>query len=290
MENTPDLKEIIGMLSSKIGFEQRLLEKDYYLTRILHKIAERKFESLVFKGGTCLNKCYLGFYRLSEDLDFVYNRDISKFFANQTRKLFSELKNMFFDILESLNLKINKKLGDGWKMLTAKIPQKFIGLELIASYASFMDNSEQRVKIEISFRKKLIKPTIQKSIKHEFYNELNEPILLEGIKIECINLKENLAEKFRALITRKTIASRDLFDIYYILKNKLVEVDNELVELIISKINEAKTFTKQELINFIEHLSKEIVNEKELKTLTRTNEDVDAETIINLIKRDFKSS
>ena len=64
MEDKIDLKEEINRISKESGFAPRLIEKDYHLTEILHKISERKIKDLVFKGGTCLNKCYLGFYRL----------------------------------------------------------------------------------------------------------------------------------------------------------------------------------------------------------------------------------
>ncbi len=54
MENTVDLKEEIRRLNIETKFSPLLLEKDYHLTRILHKISERKIKDLVFKGGTCL--------------------------------------------------------------------------------------------------------------------------------------------------------------------------------------------------------------------------------------------
>ena len=175
MENKNDLRETLRRLSLETGFEQKVLEKDYYLTKILHKIAEKQIENLVFKGGTCLNKCYLGFYRLSEDLDFVYNRDVSKFSATQVKKILSGLRKELFEILNILGLKTDEMLGKGWKMLTAKIPQKFIGLEISVWYISLIDDSKQQIKIEISFRRKLLNHTKENSIKHEFYNELNEP-------------------------------------------------------------------------------------------------------------------
>jgi predicted nucleotidyltransferase component of viral defense system len=78
METKIDLREEVRRLSIETRFSQALLEKDYHLTRILHKIAGKNMPSLVFKGGTCLNKCYLGFYRLSEDLDFVFNENLPK--------------------------------------------------------------------------------------------------------------------------------------------------------------------------------------------------------------------
>ena len=86
MENKINLDDI-RRLSTETKFPQDLLEKDYHLTRILHKISEKRIKDLVFKGGTCLNKCYLGFYRLSEDLDFVYNKDTKELSKRQIKKL-----------------------------------------------------------------------------------------------------------------------------------------------------------------------------------------------------------
>lgn len=49
-----------------------IIEKDYALSWILAGIAEIPIlkQHLIFKGGTCLKKCYFGSYRYSEDLDF----------------------------------------------------------------------------------------------------------------------------------------------------------------------------------------------------------------------------
>ena len=88
METQIDLKEEIIKLSDKTKFFPPLLEKDYHLTRILHKISEKSIKDLVFKGGTCLNKCYLGFYRLSEDLDFVFNQDVKGLSKAQIKKIY----------------------------------------------------------------------------------------------------------------------------------------------------------------------------------------------------------
>jgi len=50
-----------------------LIEKDLILHQLLLDLSENKFfsENFVFKGGTCLIKCYLGYFRFSEDIDFT---------------------------------------------------------------------------------------------------------------------------------------------------------------------------------------------------------------------------
>lgn len=56
----------------KVGLPWEILERDYLLSWILAGISQVKDlrETLVFKGGTALKKCYFGDYRFSEDLDF----------------------------------------------------------------------------------------------------------------------------------------------------------------------------------------------------------------------------
>lgn len=56
----------------RLGLPWELLERDYLLSWILAGITqvEALQNSLVFKGGTALKKCYFGDYRFSEDLGF----------------------------------------------------------------------------------------------------------------------------------------------------------------------------------------------------------------------------
>ena len=56
----------------RLGIPWEVLERDYILSWILAGIShvEALRETLAFKGGTALKKCYFGAYRFSEDLDF----------------------------------------------------------------------------------------------------------------------------------------------------------------------------------------------------------------------------
>ena len=290
MEDKIDLKEEINRISKESGFAPRLIEKDYHLTEILHKISERKIKDLVFKGGTCLNKCYLGFYRLSEDLDFVFNHDVKGLSKIQIKKILDNVRRILFEILNELNLETNKELGKGWKMLTSKKEPKIVGLEIITRYTSLIDNSIQTIKIEISFRNKLINPTKTRPIHHEFINALGEPILKEDMDVEVIDLAENFAEKFRALITRKNTAIRDIFDIYFILKGKILPFNKKTISLILIKINETPEhhFKKEDLLSFIENLDSKLdnLNEKEIFAVLKSGQEVNLLEMIRLIKHE----
>ena len=56
----------------RLGIPWEVLERDYVLSWILAGIAQVPLlrDTLAFKGGSALKKCYFGDYRFSEDLDF----------------------------------------------------------------------------------------------------------------------------------------------------------------------------------------------------------------------------
>jgi hypothetical protein len=65
-------QEILA-LRSEWSLRADVIEKDYVLGWMLAAIAgdEELRNTWVFKGGTCLRKCYYETYRFSEDLDFT---------------------------------------------------------------------------------------------------------------------------------------------------------------------------------------------------------------------------
>lgn len=65
-------KEII-QIAKKLYLDPAIIEKDYALGWLLMGIyAHLELKNAwIFKGGTCLKKCYFHQYRFSEDLDFT---------------------------------------------------------------------------------------------------------------------------------------------------------------------------------------------------------------------------
>jgi hypothetical protein len=59
--------------SREFGLTANVIEKDYVLGWVLAGISSHEDlgREWVFKGGTCLKKCYFETYRFSEDLDFT---------------------------------------------------------------------------------------------------------------------------------------------------------------------------------------------------------------------------
>lgn len=67
-----DKRDIIEA-ATRLSLLPNVVEKDYVLGWILGGIDNHPSlkDSWVFKGGTCLKKCYFETYRFSEDLDFT---------------------------------------------------------------------------------------------------------------------------------------------------------------------------------------------------------------------------
>jgi predicted nucleotidyltransferase component of viral defense system len=67
-----DKREVLETASA-LGLLPNVVEKDYVLGWLLAGINAHPdlADSWVFKGGTCLKKCYFETYRFSEDLDFT---------------------------------------------------------------------------------------------------------------------------------------------------------------------------------------------------------------------------
>ena len=66
-------KQEIMEEAKKHNLPPNTIEKDYVLGWLLAGISEADSlqDSWIFKGGTCLKKCYFESYRFSEDLDFT---------------------------------------------------------------------------------------------------------------------------------------------------------------------------------------------------------------------------
>lgn len=87
-----DKREILEATTSfSLGLPS-VVEKDYVLGWILAGINAHEVlaDSWIFKGGTCLKKCYFETYRFSEDLDFTL-RDESHLDEDFLRPVFEEL-------------------------------------------------------------------------------------------------------------------------------------------------------------------------------------------------------
>lgn len=67
-------KDEIKIIAAEKQLQPGIIEKDFVLGWVLAGISKNSStkNNWIFKGGTCLKKCFFETYRFSEDLDFTY--------------------------------------------------------------------------------------------------------------------------------------------------------------------------------------------------------------------------
>jgi len=234
------MKDLIDNISSKAEIKDKvLLEKDIILHKLLCGLLDNEYfkENYVFKGGTCLTKCYYGYYRFSEDLDFSWIKQelFDGKSQKQIRNILSEEINKFAGILEDIakdnNLDFKADKTDK-KYIEFGGSNRFVTFKI--KYKSAVQDGELFTKIQInyaesfkySFKTKEAK-TIIKDIKRkdiEFLFPEDAKYLLKNLKVKCYDIKEILIEKVRAILTRKGVKARDFIDVFLILKREKIDL------------------------------------------------------------------
>ena len=69
--------DAINLTAYQTGVMAQAVEKDYYVSLILRKLAQR-IPFIVFKGGTSLSKCHGVIKRFSEDIDITIDTEITQ--------------------------------------------------------------------------------------------------------------------------------------------------------------------------------------------------------------------
>ncbi|MDF2867719.1 MAG: hypothetical protein K0S11_1189 [Gammaproteobacteria bacterium] len=99
------LLKLIDATSEILELTGPVIEKDYYVTQLIHALSEVENEhfGLVFAGGTCLAKAHKIVKRMSEDIDFKiqFKTDKSGFSKTQFLKT---LKNFRSYLISKLTL------------------------------------------------------------------------------------------------------------------------------------------------------------------------------------------
>lgn len=234
------LRELSGILSVNI----RLLEKDFLMHNILTKLTEATFWSeFLFKGGTCLIKCYLGYYRFSVDLDFTYTEG-EMFLELPQKKVRRELSRKIDDICDRFS-QISKVLGldltcdkSNRQYIEIGGNNRFLTLKL---WHKNIMGLRDFIKIQINFAEKILfdpKEVTATSICPE------NPLLAtyetyyqnyrRQITVQAYHPYEILCEKIRSILTRRGIKYQDFIDVYMITEKYQIEPRN-LREQIIEK-------------------------------------------------------
>ncbi len=197
-------EEDLKRLSGRERIPQGIIYKDYVITAVLKKISELTYsDELVFKGGTCIKKIYFQDARFSVDIDFTCLEDISE-------RIFTDLGTVLG------NHRVYNVEFDGMKTDERRDDSSRYRIR----YRDF-NGHPNSVILDLSFRENPLLKTGRREILNPFYEDI------PTFNLRTLELKEIMAEKIRAAVTRTAL--RDLFDIWYLLKNGVVP-DMQLVE------------------------------------------------------------
>ena len=228
-DDKDEFLKVLERTAAQTGFPLRLLEKDYYITIILSGINELS-QDLVFKGGTCLSKIYYSYYRLSEDLDFTLKMPSDKSIRATRRNAMKPVKEALRPFLKKFDMSIKDLDKAGHRESTQYI--------YYLDYDSVVLNKKESIKLEIGLRFNPVLPVEAKRVNHKFLHPFTKEPLFDAGAVNCLTLKELVAEKLRAAATRKIIAARDFYDLSYLLREKFDFKDREVLKLFRKKLEE----------------------------------------------------
>ena len=213
-----DKTEIMDF-TREFGLAARVIEKDYVLGWVLAGIFNHPVigSSWVFKGGTCLKKCFFETYRFSEDLDFTLSE------SNHLDQEF--LVSCFKEIVQWV-----------YNETGIEIPQDLIRFDVYQNNRGGMSAQGRigyrgplqprgdlpRIKLDLTTDEILVLDPVIRGVHHP-YSDLPG----DGIRIKSYCFEEVFAEKIRALAERER--PRDLYDVVHLYRHDELDPDQPLI-------------------------------------------------------------
>lgn len=197
------------------SLSERVIEKDYVIGWLLWGVNTEPSlrQSWVFKGGTCLKKCYVETYRFSEDLDFtvipggpLLPADVQPLFAGILDRI-QQASGIDFAARPPLF----KQRGN-WPAVEGRVyyrgPRRFPGVE--------------SVKLDLLGNEAVVRPTVLRAISHPYPDSLPQPGTAR-----CYSFEELFAEKIRALGER--CRARDLYDVVNLYRRRDLPIQPQMI-------------------------------------------------------------
>ncbi|MBI5361572.1 MAG: nucleotidyl transferase AbiEii/AbiGii toxin family protein [Planctomycetes bacterium] len=201
-------RESVRNTAASTGFLARLVEKDYFCTVLLAHLS-RNAPELVFKGGTCLAKVHVGFYRMSEDLDFVISTPSGS--KPAMRKALVKNAKRAVQTIEA-ELSGLRALGE----LAGANNSTQYAVEV--QYDSALGKHSESIHVEVALREELLLPAARLPARTMLLDPFTREPAVDPIELTCIARVEALAEKARAALSRRTPAIRDFYDIDHVVR------------------------------------------------------------------------
>lgn len=203
-------KDEILRVADETGLTPRVVEKDYVLGWLLAAVdANAELSaSWVFKGGTCLKKCYFETYRFSEDLDFTLQDEAhldEAFLIAQ----FTSIAEWLYEA-SGIEIPVDRLRFDVYEN-----PRGHKSCEGRVYYQSHFSSGKQsipKIKFDLTADEVLVMPSSRQAAFHPYSDGP-----AAGIHVSCYSYPEVFGEKVRALGERGR--PRDLYDVINLYRN-----------------------------------------------------------------------
>ena len=237
-----DRREILD-IASQTSLNPHVIEKDYVLGWILAGIYahEELAERWIFKGGTCLKKCFFETYRFSEDLDFTL-RDAAHLDEAFLKRVFAEVGAWVY---EETGIEVPVD-GEEFELFTN--PRGNLSCQGKLSYKGPVSPTRPlpRIKLDLTADERVVLPPAIAEIFHP-YSDAPE----EGIEVLAYDYVEAFAEKFRALGERTR--PRDLYDVVNLYRNTEARPEQQQFADVLRQKCEFKGITLPQLAGLEPH-------------------------------------
>jgi predicted nucleotidyltransferase component of viral defense system len=226
-EDVGYFREAVSFTAAETAFTARLIEKDYFSTLLLGHLSSAE-PALVFKGGTCLAKVHAGFYRLSEDLDFVIPVSGSTGRAERSRRV---------DLLKRAFARLERDQPVFRTAAPFRGANNSTQYNTVIEYASLAQGRRDTIKVEIALREPLLTACVAGVAQTLLRDPISGGPMVPGLELPCISRIEAVAEKLRAALSRREVAIRDFYDIDYAVRKLDVKPDDcSLIDLVRKKL------------------------------------------------------
>ena len=216
------LADLCRETAARERVQPQLVEKDFYLTRLLWALGQSFGDELLLKGGTLLSKVDLGFFRMSEDADLVLPGPARRQRLTNVRRM-HRVRDVLKEIGPVAGVSARFPAGELFEKATHGMWQ--------LDYPS--EFGPQGLRLEVSIR------TILRSAREVHLRQiLDDPLAGNVSTAKCFALDadEDRAEKVRAAFTREAV--RDFYDLERLHERKADLASEEFIQLVDAKLAE----------------------------------------------------
>ena len=215
-----------------------VIERDYLQSWILVGLSQMPLllDTLVFKGGTALRKCYFGDYRFSEDLDFTGLNGVPTG---------SDMEHAVQEAC-SIAMRLMERYGSAADIICERYVESrpHPGNQeafRIRARLPWHNSPLSSIMVEITVDEKILKPVKTREIIHQYGESLEA-------EIKTYSLEEIVAEKLRAILQNVAMLKRrgwnrtrgrDYYDLWRILSTYKDDMDfTEFISFLRDKCTE----------------------------------------------------